>query len=178
MHISFSQVLNVELLNLLGGGEEGDVNSPQELAEDGGQLLNMLLIMLTKCAIVLGKLPDIGHKHLHELDELLSDETNVLFKSKYNGVNQQIISEYRATFLHSFIFISVVVILDSLEITVVQNQIQQTDDVDLHGLVFLLDAFSECLNQWFDNFVCYFIGFHWIRVLFNLFQDQLHEFTG
>jgi hypothetical protein len=41
-------VLNVELLNLLGGGEEGDVNFPQELAEDGGQLLNMLVIMLTE----------------------------------------------------------------------------------------------------------------------------------
>lgn len=60
----------------------------------------------------------------------------------------------------------------------VQNKLQQTNDVDLHGLVFLLDAFSECVNQWFDNFVCYFIGLHWIRVLFNLFQDQLHEFTG
>jgi hypothetical protein len=41
-------VLNVELLSLLGGGEEGDVNSPQELTEDGGQLLNMVLIMMTK----------------------------------------------------------------------------------------------------------------------------------
>ena len=104
LHISFSQVLNVELLSLLGGGEEGDVNSPQELTEDGGQLLNMVLIMMTKCAIVLDKLPDIGHKHLHELDELLSDETNVLFKSKYDGVNQQVISKYRATFRSSFLF--------------------------------------------------------------------------
>jgi hypothetical protein len=63
-----------------------------------------------------------------------------------------------------------------LEVALVEDQVQQVDDVDLHCVVLLLDHVIESLDQRLNYNVRYFIGD--AAVLLYLLEDKLHEFTS
>ena len=64
----------------------------------------------------------------------------------------------------------------SLEVALVEDQVQQVDDVDLHCVVLFLDHVIECLDQRLHDNVRDFVGD--AAVLLYLLEDKLHELTS
>lgn len=115
--------------------------------------------------MVLGKLLDIRNIHLNKLDEFLSHETYITLKSENKCFDEVLIlQDHVALFFLAWLACA-------LEVAVVEDQVQETDDVYLHCLVSLYDALFESLYQRVYYLVTDLVSNIWIWILLNLLQD-------
>ena len=68
------------------------------------------------------------------------------------------------------------VVVQTLEVTLLQNDLEQVDNIDLHSVVLVLYHMVESVDQRTHDVVRNLVGL--VCVLLNLLEEQLHELTG
>jgi hypothetical protein len=64
----------------------------------------------------------------------------------------------------------------SLKVALIENEIQEIDNIDLHCMILLFNDMIECLDQRLDNDVRNLVGD--AAVLLDLLQNKFHKLTG
>lgn len=120
------------------------------MAETVHQHLDMSTKHIHEALILFCESPKVWHIHLNKLDKLLSNETDVTLESKYYSSNELRVLEYgnalvSALFLVVLVALSILVVV-ALEVALVQDQIKQIYNVDLHCIVLFLDYMEKCVD--------------------------------
>ena len=126
--------------------------------------------------MVFSELLEVRHVHLDELDVLHSDEADVALQAFNDTAYELPVPEDVHAHESTVLVNSLVLTLLALQVAVVQDQVQQVDDVDLHRMVIRLDAPVKRLDERLHDQVSHFIGDS--RLLVDLLQQQVHELTS
>ena len=136
----------------------------------------MLLKVFSEVLVVFGKLLQVRNVHLDELDVPDSDETDVTLETFDDRVDEQLVFEDPHAHLCAVNRSPILLDNLALDVALVQNEIQQVDDVDLHRMVLSLDGPIQRLDEWLYYDMSHLVGNR--GLLTDLFEQQIHKLTG